>query len=106
MLWMPVPKTLMQAKRLHRSPLIPITSPLCATPVSYTHLDVYKRQVIGRSNIVGKPAALLLLAKNATVTVCHSQMCIRDRSGRERLHPNRNGQNRCPLNNRKYANYH
>ena len=28
--------------------------------------------VIGRSNIVGKPAALLLLAKNATVTVCHS----------------------------------
>lgn len=27
-------------------------------------------------------------------------------SGRERLHPNRNGQNRCPLNNRKYANYH
>ena len=28
--------------------------------------------VIGRSNIVGKPAALLLLAKNATVTICHS----------------------------------
>ena len=28
--------------------------------------------VVGRSNIVGKPAALLLLAKNATVTVCHS----------------------------------
>lgn len=29
--------------------------------------------VVGRSNLVGKPAALLLLAKNATVTVCHSQ---------------------------------
>ncbi len=28
--------------------------------------------VIGRSNIVGKPMALLLLQKNATVTVCHS----------------------------------
>ncbi len=28
--------------------------------------------VIGRSNIVGKPMALMLLAKNATVTVCHS----------------------------------
>lgn len=28
--------------------------------------------VIGRSNIVGKPMALLLLAKNGTVTVCHS----------------------------------
>ena len=29
--------------------------------------------VIGRSNIVGKPAALLLLAQNATVTICHSR---------------------------------
>ncbi len=29
--------------------------------------------VIGRSNIVGKPMALLLLAANATVTVCHSR---------------------------------
>ncbi len=29
--------------------------------------------VIGRSNIVGKPMALLLLQKNGTVTVCHSK---------------------------------
>ncbi len=29
--------------------------------------------VIGRSNIVGKPMALLLLAADATVTVCHSR---------------------------------
>jgi methylenetetrahydrofolate dehydrogenase (NADP+) / methenyltetrahydrofolate cyclohydrolase len=29
--------------------------------------------VVGRSNIVGKPAALLLLAQNATVTICHSR---------------------------------
>jgi len=28
--------------------------------------------VVGRSNIVGKPVAMLLLAENATVTVCHS----------------------------------
>lgn len=28
--------------------------------------------VVGRSNIVGKPMAMLLLAKNGTVTVCHS----------------------------------
>ena len=28
--------------------------------------------VIGRSNIVGKPMALMLLAQNATVTICHS----------------------------------
>ena len=29
--------------------------------------------VVGRSNIVGKPAALLLLHENATVTLCHSK---------------------------------
>jgi methylenetetrahydrofolate dehydrogenase (NADP+) / methenyltetrahydrofolate cyclohydrolase len=29
--------------------------------------------VLGRSDIVGKPAAILLLAENATVTVCHSK---------------------------------
>lgn len=29
--------------------------------------------VIGRSNIVGKPMALLLLSENGTVTVCHSK---------------------------------
>lgn len=29
--------------------------------------------VVGRSNIVGKPVAMLLLRENATVTVCHSR---------------------------------
>ena len=29
--------------------------------------------IVGRSNIVGKPVALLLLAQHATVTVCHSK---------------------------------
>jgi len=29
--------------------------------------------VIGRSPVVGKPAALLLLAENATVTICHTR---------------------------------
>lgn len=29
--------------------------------------------VVGRSNIVGKPVAVMLLAENATVTVCHSK---------------------------------
>jgi methylenetetrahydrofolate dehydrogenase (NADP+)/methenyltetrahydrofolate cyclohydrolase len=29
--------------------------------------------VVGRSNIVGKPVALLLLAQHATVTICHSR---------------------------------
>jgi methylenetetrahydrofolate dehydrogenase (NADP+)/methenyltetrahydrofolate cyclohydrolase len=29
--------------------------------------------IIGRSNLVGKPAALLLMHRNATITVCHSR---------------------------------
>jgi len=29
--------------------------------------------IVGRSNIVGKPVALMLLEKNATVTICHSK---------------------------------
>jgi len=29
--------------------------------------------VVGRSNVVGKPMAMLLLKKNATVTICHSK---------------------------------
>lgn len=29
--------------------------------------------IVGRSNIVGKPAALLFLHRNATVTICHSR---------------------------------
>lgn len=29
--------------------------------------------VVGRSNLVGKPAALIMLSRNATVTLCHSR---------------------------------
>jgi methylenetetrahydrofolate dehydrogenase (NADP+) / methenyltetrahydrofolate cyclohydrolase len=36
-------------------------------------LEGARAVVVGRSNIVGKPAALLLLHANATVTVCHSR---------------------------------
>ena len=38
-------------------------------------LDVEGKEcvVVGRSNIVGKPQAMLLLHKNGTVTVCHSR---------------------------------
>jgi len=40
-----------------------------------TGLDLRGKEavVVGRSNIVGKPAALLLLQAGATVTLCHSQ---------------------------------
>jgi methylenetetrahydrofolate dehydrogenase (NADP+)/methenyltetrahydrofolate cyclohydrolase len=38
-----------------------------------TSLDGAHAVVIGRSNIVGKPQALMLLAAGATVTICHSR---------------------------------
>lgn len=41
----------------------------------YYGIDVYGKEcvVVGRSNIVGKPMAMLLLESNGTVTVCHSK---------------------------------
>jgi methylenetetrahydrofolate dehydrogenase (NADP+)/methenyltetrahydrofolate cyclohydrolase len=36
-------------------------------------LEGRRAVVVGRSNLVGKPVALLLLQRNATVTVCHSR---------------------------------
>jgi len=39
--------------------------------------------VIGRSNIVGKPLALLLLQRDATVTVCHSKTAALETVARE-----------------------
>jgi len=38
-----------------------------------TKIEGKNAVIIGRSKIVGKPAALLLLEKNATVTICHSK---------------------------------
>ncbi len=39
--------------------------------------------VVGRSNIVGKPTALMLLARHATVTMCHSRTAdLREEVGR------------------------
>ncbi len=40
----------------------------CGTPIKGA-----EAVIVGRSNIVGKPLAILLLAENATVTICHSQ---------------------------------
>ncbi len=41
--------------------------------VGYGDLSGLRCVMIGRSNIVGKPAALLMLRANGTVTVCHSR---------------------------------
>lgn len=43
--------------------------------LKYYNIEIEGKKcvVIGRSNIVGKPMAMLLLQKNGTVTVCHSR---------------------------------
>ena len=43
--------------------------------LEYENIDVTGKNcvVIGRSNIVGKPMAMLLLHSNGTVTICHSK---------------------------------
>ena len=43
--------------------------------LKFYNVDIKGKEcvVIGRSNIVGKPMALLLLGENGTVTVCHSK---------------------------------
>lgn len=54
---------------------------LSCTPYGVVEMIKYKNipiegkhvVIVGRSNIVGKPAALLFLRENATVTVCHSK---------------------------------
>ena len=58
-----------------REGFIPCTPKGCIMLVESTGMDISGKHcvVIGRSNIVGKPAALLMLAKNATVTMCHSR---------------------------------
>lgn len=54
---------------------LPCTPAGCIRMIESTGTDISGKNavVIGRSNIVGKPAALLLLEKNATVTICHSR---------------------------------
>jgi methylenetetrahydrofolate dehydrogenase (NADP+)/methenyltetrahydrofolate cyclohydrolase len=55
---------------------VPCTPAGCLLMIEERHgkdLSGLDAVVIGRSNIVGKPMASLLLAANATVTVCHSR---------------------------------
>src|ERR1044072_3211402 len=55
--------------------LAPRTPPVCLLRAKTFHASLAGMEavVIGRSNIVGKPLAHLLLAENATVTITHSK---------------------------------
>ena len=54
---------------------LPCTPAGCMELIHSTGVDVSGKEcvVIGRSNIVGKPMAMLLLHENGTVTICHSR---------------------------------
>lgn len=59
-----------------REPLfVPCTPAGCIVLLKKTgaQLEGARAVVVGRSNIVGMPAALLLVKENATVTICHSR---------------------------------
>ena len=55
--------------------LLPATARACMELIKSTGQKISGKNavVVGRSNIVGKPTALLLLQENATVTICHSK---------------------------------
>ena len=53
----------------------PCTPAACMEILDYYGIDCKGKNavVIGRSLVVGKPAAMMLMGKNATVTVCHTK---------------------------------
>src|ERR1700761_7165089 len=55
--------------------LAPCTAAGIIEILKRSHLQIAGQNavVVGRSDIVGKPTAILLLAENATVTICHSR---------------------------------
>lgn len=54
---------------------VPCTPAGIMEMLKYEDIDLTGKHcvIIGRSNIVGKPMAMLMLHKNATVTICHSK---------------------------------
>lgn len=53
----------------------PCTPRACMATLKHYGIELSGKHVVvvGRSNVVGKPVALLLLQENATVTICHSK---------------------------------
>lgn len=60
---------------LGRRSWAPCTARACMAALEHYNIDLKGKHavVIGRSNVIGKPVALLLLQKHATVTICHSK---------------------------------
>lgn len=60
---------------LGRSKWAPCTARACMAALKYYNIELEGKHavVIGRSNVIGKPVANLLMQENATVTICHSR---------------------------------
>ena len=54
---------------------VPCTPKACMAIIDHYGIDLAGKKVVvlGRSQVVGKPVALLALERNATVTICHSK---------------------------------
>lgn len=53
----------------------PCTAQACIEILDHYGIDIAGKRatVMGRSNVIGKPVAMLLLKRNATVTICHTK---------------------------------
>ncbi|MCI5836354.1 MAG: bifunctional 5,10-methylenetetrahydrofolate dehydrogenase/5,10-methenyltetrahydrofolate cyclohydrolase [Veillonellaceae bacterium] len=58
-----------------RSAFVPATAAACLATLRHYDIPLAgaRAVVLGRSDVIGKPVAQLLLAANATVTICHSR---------------------------------
>lgn len=57
------------------SGFVPATAQACIEVLDFYGVDLAGKHVVvvGRSNVIGKPVAMLCLSRNATVTICHSK---------------------------------
>ncbi len=58
-----------------KSPVAPATAAAVMQMLDYYEMPIEGKRavVVGRSGVVGKPTALLMMFRNATVTVCHTR---------------------------------
>jgi len=53
----------------------PCTAQACMEILDYYNIDIKGKRavIVGRSLVVGKPVAIMLMEKNATITICHTR---------------------------------
>ncbi|MDR2434778.1 MAG: bifunctional 5,10-methylenetetrahydrofolate dehydrogenase/5,10-methenyltetrahydrofolate cyclohydrolase [Treponema sp.] len=53
----------------------PCTAEACMTVLAHYGIDITGRRVtvVGRSLVIGRPVAMMLMHKNATITICHTR---------------------------------